>query len=341
MRIRMGMMLSLLLGSANLVLATTNAGVRPDTVICEGRYVLGDRDSKNDGVQFALMEAKKLALEQTGTFLRSQAKVENYMLTEQEIETISMGLMTTEILEQRNEPVGETTAIVVKIRAIIHPQDLESSLAELQHDNATTEELSQLKQDYQRLASQMDSLKQKQQKDPTAPVPARRSQIRTKPGRGGKMVLPAERLANREDGWLEMQRIETLMKIITETGKNRPALAKVESLSQTLLEKHPNQGLVYGYLGIAKFKNDQIDAAIADLNRAVKPQPTAMKKKAKSRVNPELLKRVSKEQARFHFYLAQCYQATNQIQLAQQHFKEAKNLDPQNKTYQQPPSESR
>lgn len=335
MRIENGLWLGMLLICLNLVNAATDATIQPDTVICEGRYVMGDRDSKNDAVQYALMEAKKLALEQTGTFLRSQAKVENYMLTEQEIETISMGLMSTEILEQRNEPVGETMAVVVKIRAIIHPQDLENSVAELKQNSAMTEELNQLKQDYGRLTSQMDSLKQAQQTGSTDPAPQRRIPARTRPGRPGKLMTPTERIASREDGWSELQRIETLMKIITETGKNRPDLSRVEALSQNLLQRHPSQGIVRGYLGIARFKNNQIDAAIADLNQAIKPQPAAMKKKAQSRMSPDILKRVSKEQARFHFYLAKCYQAKGQKKQAFQHLKEAQNLDPQNKSYQQ------
>lgn len=335
MRIMNGVLLGILLLSANPASAASELTAKPDTVICEGRYVMGDRDSKNDAFQFALMAAKQQAMEQTGTFLRSQTKVENYMLTEQEIESISMGLMTTEILEQRSEPVGETMAVVLKIRAIIHLQDLENSVTELKQNSAMTEELNQLRQDYSRLASQMDSLKKAQPAGSPTPMPDRRNRVQTRPGHPGRIIEPAGKIANRDEGWSELQRIETLMKIVAETGKIRPDLSRVQALSQNFLEKYPQHAIVRGYLGIAKFKNDQNEAAIADLNQAIKPQPATMKRKTQNRLSPEILKRVSKEQARFHFYLAQCYQAKGQNKLAFKHYKEAQSLDPQNKNYQQ------
>ena len=47
-------------------------------VTCEGKYVMGDLDTKKDARALALMEAKRLALEQAGTYLESSSEVKNH-----------------------------------------------------------------------------------------------------------------------------------------------------------------------------------------------------------------------------------------------------------------------
>ena len=47
-------------------------------VTCGGKYVMGDLDTKKDARALALMEAKRSALEQAGTYLESFSEVKNY-----------------------------------------------------------------------------------------------------------------------------------------------------------------------------------------------------------------------------------------------------------------------
>ena len=46
-------------------------------VECEGKYAMGDLDSKQDAKTFALMEAKRIALERAGAYLTSSSEVKN------------------------------------------------------------------------------------------------------------------------------------------------------------------------------------------------------------------------------------------------------------------------
>ncbi len=48
------------------------------TVTAKGKFVMGDLDSKTDAKKVALMNAKRLALEETGTYLTSLSEVKNF-----------------------------------------------------------------------------------------------------------------------------------------------------------------------------------------------------------------------------------------------------------------------
>ena len=61
----------------------------PSVVVSEGKYVMGDLDSKKDAKALALIEAKRLALEQAGTYIASSTEVKNFQLSKDQINTLA------------------------------------------------------------------------------------------------------------------------------------------------------------------------------------------------------------------------------------------------------------
>ena len=49
-----------------------------------GKFVMGDKDSKSDAKSIALINAKRAALEEAGTYLSSLSEVKNFEMTKDE-----------------------------------------------------------------------------------------------------------------------------------------------------------------------------------------------------------------------------------------------------------------
>lgn len=96
-------------------------------IIAEGTYVMGDDDTPAIAEERALINAKRMALEQAGTYLASYSKTINLELTKDEIETIAKGSLQTTVIDKKRMPNSEGTLnFWVKIRCIVNTDDIKS-----------------------------------------------------------------------------------------------------------------------------------------------------------------------------------------------------------------------
>lgn len=65
----------------------------------------------------ALLNAKRNAIEQAGTYIESYSKVENFKLTHDEIHVIAAGLMQVSIIDKKRIILENGFRIWVKIKA--------------------------------------------------------------------------------------------------------------------------------------------------------------------------------------------------------------------------------
>ena len=100
-------------------------------VITTGKYVMGDLDTKTKAKKFALLDAKKLAMEKAGTYLRSFSEVDGLHLTRDEVLSLAAGTMSVEILEETWEMQGQNPVITITIKAKIDTSDLEKEIEDL------------------------------------------------------------------------------------------------------------------------------------------------------------------------------------------------------------------
>jgi len=78
-------------------------------------YAAGEADSKLTCRTVSLLEIKRLLLERLGTYLQTQTTVKNFQVTNDEIVSVSAGIVKTQILEERW--TGETYSLIAKIEA--------------------------------------------------------------------------------------------------------------------------------------------------------------------------------------------------------------------------------
>ncbi|NOX36952.1 MAG: hypothetical protein GXO78_05385 [Calditrichaeota bacterium] len=311
-------------------LGMTPQSTQLDTIVAEGRFIMGDNDTRTEARQYAILDAKRKVMEKVGTFLRSYSKTENFVMTQQQIETFSAGFIQTEIIEERTEPVGETMAVVVKIRAIIDPREVRARLAEFQEQPGHAETLAALQQQYQALAAELDSLKQKV----SPPSPAR-SRVKDHPPGEQPQVAPLAMAEERSRNWEEMKKVELLIQLVAESNRRKPDLQRMEELLNRLSAPVAGRDIINGYYGIALFKNGKVREAINYLEKAVRARPEPPPRVKRPRIARMVRDRFQKEQALFHYYLARCYRQIDRPRLAIRHLKMAQRLDPKNPQYRE------
>jgi Flp pilus assembly protein TadD len=143
-------------------------------VTSEGKYVMGDLDTKKEARSLALMEAKRSALEQAGTYLESSSEVKNYELTKDEINSLTSGVVSVEVLKEDWKMSGENLMVTVLIRATVDTSNLGERISALKDDKESVEELKDvqtqlaaLQQELQKLkAERTDEISQKQAETP-------------------------------------------------------------------------------------------------------------------------------------------------------------------------------
>lgn len=94
-----------------LFVGTAAAEVRTITVTGECR--MGDNDTRTDAKRLALLDAKRLALEQAGVYIESIVEVKGYDLTRDEIRSYTAGIL--EVAELATKDTVEGSIHVVRV----------------------------------------------------------------------------------------------------------------------------------------------------------------------------------------------------------------------------------
>ena len=260
---------------------TGQTGVKSDTVIVTGKYVMGENDSRTDAKQFALLDAKRKALEQFGTYLTSQTTVENYQLTQDQITTYTMGLMKTNILEENLETEGDYQTMLVKIQAVVDQAEVDESLKNFAATKQEGDDLPDMSAELQQLSG--------------TPAPSEMGAARLK----HKNARPV----NLKTPMRNFERKALLTQIVVESRKPKPNLKRINSLVNMWQQKYPRAKFVEGYLGIALYKNGQKKAAAAALKKGIQNLKVG-RRLMKRRTSAREIKLMKAQEAKFQKYLS-------------------------------------
>ena len=75
------------------------------TITAGGEYRMGDNDTRTDAKRLALLDAKRLALEQAGIYIEGVTEVKNFDLAKEEMRAYTAGIV--EVVEQTTRTVME------------------------------------------------------------------------------------------------------------------------------------------------------------------------------------------------------------------------------------------
>lgn len=220
-------------------------------IIAEGDYNMGDGETPAVAENRALLQAKRAAIEQAGTYVESYSKIKNIRLTEDEIKVMASGLMEVVILDKKRTIVGDGFHFWVKIKAKVTLDKMEE-MAKKVKDKSVIEDYKNIQEAFAKSLEEIEEFKKRllQAKDEKE-----KKQIEIK-------ITSSERLFQ-ADIWFERGYKHSI--------NNEYDKAIVAYTNHIAL--NPDNSKAYTYRGIAYTKKEQYDKAIADYNKAVDINP--------------------------------------------------------------------
>ena len=211
----------------------------------EYTYQASEYDSKVSCRVNALEQAKRLLLEELGTYLESRTEVKDFNLTKDQIITLTAGIVRTEIVKETWD--GKTYWLKAKIEA--DPDEVIKSVDSLRKDHQKTKELEETRRKAAEYLKEMERLK---------------SELLLAKGdteKQGEYNEAVKRLSATD--WFDKGYAYHEAK---EYQDAIYALNRVLELDPKLAEAYYNRGLTYGKLG-------NYQQAVADYTRAIELDP--------------------------------------------------------------------
>ncbi|HBR22064.1 MAG TPA: hypothetical protein DD713_05780, partial [Nitrospiraceae bacterium] len=127
-------------------------------IVSEGAYNMGDGETPSVAESRALLNAKRIALEQAGTYVESYTKVENVQLTKDEIQVLTSGIMEVEILDKKRTIVGDGFRFWVKIKAKVNPDNIKA-MANKVKEKSVVADYKKIQDAYDKSQKEIEELK--------------------------------------------------------------------------------------------------------------------------------------------------------------------------------------
>jgi len=274
-----------------MLFVTLSPAAEPTVVTAEGKYVMGDLDSKKDARMLALMEAKRIALEMAGTYVESSTEVKNFSLTRDQINTLAAGVMSTEILKEDWTMLGQNMTATIVIRATIQATNLRNRIKDLHDDEKPLDDSGEIRKQLAALQKELANLKEAQtaQSGGKTAAPDSKSKhdvIVTKMSaldrvEDGNRALEAGQWDQALTAFGDAIAMDASLadahtgqaSVFMQTGKNGKALQKIDAA----LALDPQSSRNYAIKGRILRNQGKNDQALPLLNKAIELKPKGAK----------------------------------------------------------------
>jgi len=291
-------------------------------IVAEGTYVMGDGETPIVAEGRAVEQAKRLAVEQAGAYVKSYSHVKNFEIAEDEIEVLASGMMEISVLDKKRSIEADAVKFWVKIKAVVTPDKIEI-IAEKVRGQGLGQEYKELKEAYDK--SQAEVTRLKEQLAATKVEPERKKII-------GKISLKEKEFRSRQLHSDAMSafatgRMDEASRLFSQSIESNPAFApsylfrgwvyyRQENLDKAFLDFDKASRLAptlfgaYAGRGMCHSRQDRFSDAIADLSKSLNINPNP----------PRELKTI------IHFHLGRCNLRGGDRQQARRHLQIACNL---------------
>ena len=241
-----------------LILIPVISFAQTRSIISEGSYNMGDAETPTVAESRALLNAKRAALEQAGTYVESYSKTINYQLTEDEVKVIASGLMEVNVLEKKRTIVGDGLHFWVKIEARINPEKMETMAARVK-EKSIIEDYKKIQKEYEKSRKEIALLKRqllaaKKEKD--------KKKIET--------LIESDERSFQANEWFEKGSVYNLN---YEHDKAIEAYTNAILLNPNYAEAYERRGIAYFNKGNLEQDQHLFDQAVQDLKRVTLLKP--------------------------------------------------------------------
>jgi tetratricopeptide (TPR) repeat protein len=222
-------------------------------IMAEGKYNMGDGETPIVAKSRALLQAKRVAVEQARTYVESYSKIKNFQLVEDEIQVLASGFVEKfEILGDYKVSIeGDSFKFSVIIKAWISTDEMEE-MAKRVKEKSVIEDYKRVKKAYDKSQKEIEALK----KQLAAAKSVRgKKEIKAK-------IAEDERLFQANE-WFEKGFYY---------GMNKEHEKAMEAFTKTI-ELDPRNALAYGNRSCAYSELGNYQEALADANKAIELNP--------------------------------------------------------------------
>lgn len=220
-------------------------------IIAEGTYNMGDGETPTVAESRALLQAKRVAVEQAGTYIESYSKVKNFQLTQDEIQVLASGVMEVTVLDKKRTIVEDGIRFWVRIKAKVSTDKI-GEMARKVKEKSVVEDYKRLQQDYEKLSKDIELLRKELKETKSE---GEKKRIESK-------ITDSERRF-RANEWFDKGRKHLF---------NEDYDGALKAFTRTI-NLDPENDWAYVGRGAAYGKKFQDDMAIRDLNKAISINP--------------------------------------------------------------------
>jgi tetratricopeptide (TPR) repeat protein len=231
-------------------------------IVSEGTYNMGDGETPSVAESRALLNAKRAALEEAGTYVESYSRTKNYQLTEDEVKVIASGLMQVTILEKKRTIVGDGFRFWVKIQAMVSPEKMENMATRVK-EKSVINDYKKIQGEYEKSRKEIAILKKQ--------LLATRNEKNKKKI---EVLIESDERLFRANEWFEKGSIYNLNH---EHDQAIEAYTNAIALNPDYIEAYDRRGIAYYNKGLLQNDKLLIDRAVEDFKRValLKPQTLA------------------------------------------------------------------
>ena len=119
----------LFLAAFCLVFASSQAYASSTKIVAEGRYILGDNDTRTQAKDAAVKDAMRIAVEKAGVYVESYSETNNYQLTKDQVRMAAAGIV--KVMDQSIDFVDNGNVCVAVIYADVDTSNLHEVIQDL------------------------------------------------------------------------------------------------------------------------------------------------------------------------------------------------------------------
>lgn len=232
------------------------------TYIQSATQIVGSNQTVNEVRPIALLEAKRLALEQAGTYVESITVSENFEITRDEVLSLTAGILETRVINEDLQTVSGAIKFTITIEALIELADLEARIRDLKENGTAENDL-------------LEENKEMREKNAALEEELKRVKAQLE---GAKSKNEAQEILRRSENTREAAKIQNeineIKELIQRSGKDPQRLAEAETRLTLLAKEAPQNPEIDYYLQkIAALKNYSLDQQIEMLEEAIKKDP--------------------------------------------------------------------
>jgi len=227
-------------------------------IISEGNYNMGDGETPSVAESRALLDAKRIALEQAGTYVESYSKVRNFQLTEDEVKVLASGTIEVTILEKKRTIVGDGFHFWVKIKALVNADKM-TEMARNVKEKSIVEDYKKIQREYAQNQKEMEILKKQLA---AAKGEADRKQV--------ELRISDEEKRFQANQWFEKGLQHTVGR---EEELAIDEYTRAIALNPDYVEAYNHRGIAYYNRGLGTNDRAHFERAVADFRKVVALNP--------------------------------------------------------------------